>query len=471
MKKKLTVLLLILVLVFSFTCLTACADYSTETTTLTLWHYYNNEQLLAFNRLVDEFNETVGKEKRIIIKHSSPGYVNDVAQKIIAAATGVPGADAMPNIFMTYADTAYIVDQLGLLAELDAYFKKEELSDYVDRYLDEGRFDGEHLKIFPIAKSTEILMLNKTDWDKFAAVHPDVSLSELSTVEGILRVSELYYEWSGKAFYSRDSLSNYFIVGSKSLGKDLMYRDADGNFKVDFDETVLRHLWEGFYVPFVKGHFYSSSSFRSTDVSTGNILAYTGSTSSSPFFPKSVQTGDDTMYPIEHYTLPAPKFEEGADIAVQQGAGLAVTKSDAKTEEACAVFLKWFTEVENNERFSIESSYMPVRKSAVISDYLEKSENLDPRVYDALKVSEKICADNDLYSNIPSEYSNSVRSVLDKHIENYSKAKRQEYLNLISDEMSREEKEKALEPFIGDAAFAAWLKDFTDKITAVYQTA
>ena len=34
-----------------------------EPVTITIWNYYNGEQLEAFNRMVQNFNDTVGKER------------------------------------------------------------------------------------------------------------------------------------------------------------------------------------------------------------------------------------------------------------------------------------------------------------------------------------------------------------------------------------------------------------------------
>lgn len=91
----------------------------------------------------------------------------------------------MPNIFAAYADTAYAVDRLGLVADLRPYLTDEELAEYVPGYLEEGAFSGEGtLKIFPIAKSVELLMLNATDWEKFAAA-TGADDSAFATVEGI----------------------------------------------------------------------------------------------------------------------------------------------------------------------------------------------------------------------------------------------------------------------------------------------
>lgn len=64
---------------------------------------------------------------------------------------------------------------------------EDEISEYVDSYVEEGRIGkGNQLFIFPTAKSSEILMLDKTDWDKFAAA-TGAELSSLSTMEGWLK--------------------------------------------------------------------------------------------------------------------------------------------------------------------------------------------------------------------------------------------------------------------------------------------
>lgn len=86
--------------------------------------------------------------------------------------------DPVPNIFAAYADTAYQIDALGLVADLGQYLTDEEIGEYIPAYIDEGRLraDGK-LKIFPTAKSTEIFMLNKTDWDRFSSATGVVPMS------------------------------------------------------------------------------------------------------------------------------------------------------------------------------------------------------------------------------------------------------------------------------------------------------
>ncbi|MFQ9396599.1 MAG: extracellular solute-binding protein [Lachnospiraceae bacterium] len=125
---------------------------------ITVWTYYNGDQLETFNSLVDKFNEGEGKKMGVTVESSSQGSVNDLETNVLASVEGKVGADEMPNIFSAYADTAYTVDQMGKIADISGYLTKEEKEKYVQNYIEEGDFSGNgSIKIFPVAKSTELL--------------------------------------------------------------------------------------------------------------------------------------------------------------------------------------------------------------------------------------------------------------------------------------------------------------------------
>ena len=180
---------------------------------LTIWHYYNGAQQATFDTLVKEFNASVGKEEGIYVEGYSQGSVSDLEQAVTSSLNEEVGADELPDIFSSYADTAYAVQKQDKLADLTEYFTEEEFSKYVDSYIDEGYFnqDGK-LYLLPVAKSTEIMMVDKTDWEPFAE-ETGTSLDELATTEGITEVAQRYYEWTdaqtpdipddGKVFYGR----------------------------------------------------------------------------------------------------------------------------------------------------------------------------------------------------------------------------------------------------------------------------
>ena len=289
-----------------------------EPVAISVWHYYNGSQKIAFDSLVEEFNETTGKEMGIVVEATSKGGVNDLIQAVTDSANGQVGAAELPNIFASYADTAREMDQKGILASLEGYFTKEELDQYVPGYLEDGYLDGtSSLKLIPVAKSTEILMLNKTDWDAFSK-ETGASLDNLSTWEGLTQTAAQYYEHTGgKAFFGRDAYANYMIIGSRQLGQEI-FQVKDGQVSLNVDRDAMRHLWDNMYVPMVQGHFGKNGRFASDDAKTGDIIALVGSTSGATYFPETVAKNDMESYPIQCLVLPLPGFAGTEPFAVQQ---------------------------------------------------------------------------------------------------------------------------------------------------------
>lgn len=440
---------------------------------LEIWHYYNGLQQTVFDQKITEFNNTVGTEKGIIVESFSQGNVSDLENKIMSSANKEVGADEMPDIFSSYADTAYTLDEKEMVADLNPYFTEEELSQYRQEYLDEGRFTEDTLKIFPVAKSTELLFLDKTDWDKFSDA-TGAQVSQLTTMEGVVKTSEDYYNWTdsltdepgdGKAFFGRDSLANYMIIGSKQLGKEVFSVD-NGKVTYELDPVVFRSLWDNYYVPYIKGYFYSNGRFRSDDMKTGSVVSFVGSTSSASYFPNEVTIDDTTSYPIECMVLPAPIFADGDPYVVQQGAGMVVSKSNADKEAAAAEFLKWFTSTENNLDFSITSGYMPVKTESNTEESIspitsDTSTELNPHIRDAITVSMEQQKNTKFYTNHPFENGSKARNVLETMMNQKSMDDRQAIKDLISSGVSYEE---AVSQYNTDENFNQWMKEITETL-------
>lgn len=431
-----------------------------------VWHYYNGAQQDAFNGLVSEFNESRGKELGIKVKASSLGNVADLEENVLASIDGKVGAKDIPNIFAAYADTAYAVDQKGMAVDLMEYMTEDEISEYMDSYIDEGKFSSEDtLKIFPIAKATEVFMLNKTDWEKFADA-TGASLEELSTIEGITAVSKAYYEWTdsltdepddGKAFYGRDAMANYFIIGARQLGTEI-FSVKDGKPALNFDKEIVRQLWDNYYVPYVNGYFASSGKFRSDDIKTGNILAFVGSSAGATFFPDQVTLDDENTYPIEMQAFECPRFKDGENYSVQQGAGMVVMKKEDKAEiEASVEFLKWFTDTDRNIKFAVTSGYLPVKKEANDKDLINKSiDSTDDSVIQVLDASLTQIEETTLYTTRAFENGTDARNVLEYSLSDKAAADREAVETAIQGGASREE---AVSKFDTDDNFESWYKE------------
>lgn len=437
---------------------------------LTVWHYYNGAQQAAFDALVSEFNATVGREQGIYVESSSQGSVSDLEVAITKSAAQAIGSQELPDIFSTYADTALALQQQGLLADLSDYFSEKELSDYVPGYVQEGYLLGDGaLYLFPVAKSTEILMLNATDWEPFAQA-TGTQLEELDTTEGITAVAQRYYEWTdaqtpdipddGKAFYGRDSMSNYFLIGMKQMGVSL-FDVEDGEVIIRADRDKIRRLWDNYYVPYLQGWFVNFGKFRSDDVKTGDLIAYTGSTSSAMYFPDQV-VDEDSSRPISYLIRTAPIMEGGSRVYVQQGADMAVTKSNALHEYAACQFLKWFTSKENSLRFVCESAYLPVRidsNSVASLDEVIAAQDLriSSKAYDCLKCVLDSFKEMEFYTTRCFANGYATRKVLDFSLSDKAEADKAAIDAQVAAGTSRKE---ATAPYLTEEAFEAWYQVF-----------
>lgn len=438
---------------------------------LTVWHYYNGSQQEAFQGLVDEFNNTVGKEKGIHVQCMSKGTVGELETAVQDAMDGKVGADEVPDMFSAYADTAYLIEKQGKLANISAYITEEELLEYEPSYINEGYIaeDG-GLRIFPVAKSTEILMINKTDWDIFSD-ETGASLEDFSTPEGIVRLSEQYYNWTddktpdvngdGKALYGRDSMANYFVIGMRQQGTEI-FRVEDGKVTVNDEKEKIRRLWDNYYVPYIKGYFASFGSFRSDDVKTGDLLAYTGSTASAMYFPDQIETNEGSRE-IDYAVMHAPVLEGGENFAIQQGAGIVVTKSEEKKEYASVEFLKWMTQAEQNIRFSCESGYLPVKTYAATKETLdgviqENKLEVSDKIYACLSsVLEEEYVETQPYACQSFEGASAARKVLEYSLSDKAAEDREKVVEALESGSSLEE---ACAPFLTEESFDTWYESF-----------
>ena len=441
-----------------------------KVTNIMVWTYYNGDQLESFTSLVNQFNETVGAQKGIKVSTESQGSVNDLETSVMDSAEGKVGAAAMPNIFSAYADTAYALDQMGMVVDLAPCLTEEEKAQFVEGYLSEGDFgEDDSIKIFPVAKSTELLFLNDTDWQAFADA-ADVRYEDLATMEGLTAVAEKYYNWTdaqtaapddGKALFGRDAMANYMLVGAQQLG-DTIFAVKDGRMTVNFERDVARRLWDNYYVPFVRGWFAATGRFRSDDIKTGNVLAYVGSSSSATFFPTRVTNDANESHEISLKTLPAPQFEGGEAVAVQQGAGMVVTAAKEEEVKASVEFLKWFVRAENNIAFSVGSGYLPVtRKANDMQEILASGLTLDDNMQQTLAVAVDTVNGNRLYTPHAFAGSNSARKVLEYGLSDLAAADRETVVQRIAEGRSAAEAEAE---FLTDEYFETWYQDICAKL-------
>jgi len=384
-------------------------------TTITLWHYYVGENQQAMEETVTRFNQTVGMENGILVDAVAKGSIAELEEAVTKSAQGTVNADPMPDIFSSYPDKALEIHELGMVTDLNDYFTDEEKALYIDDFLADGLFGGDGFLVVPIVKSTELFYVNGTEWEAFTADN-GLNNDALSTWEEIYDAAGSYYEWSGgKALIGFDSLANYIIIGSRQLGVDVI----DGESKqANLDEAALRRVFDIYYGGYSLGYFGAVAKFRSDDIKSGDLVAYVGSSSSAAYFPTWIEI-DNNQQDISFTALPYPVFEGGKSYAIQQGAGMCVSKSTPAKQEAAAIFLKWFTDAEQNIPFSMTTGYLPVQKDAYTSDDfdavlndLRSGDQAQNNVAAVYEIALHQITESNTYAAKPFDGSYSVRSIL-----------------------------------------------------------
>ncbi len=356
------ILALILIVTLGLTVLTACSNKEQldprQPVTLTLWHVFGSQTASPMNDKISQFNSTVGKDQGVVINVTSVSNSSDIHDALLPAARGDAGAGKLPDLFFCYPETAQTIGS-ELLVDWQDLFSQEELSSYVSSFLDEGRV-ADRLLVFPVAKSSEALFVNKTIFDRFAA-DTGVQYQDLATWQGLFAAAASYYDWSGgKAFVMHDELLNFCQINTTALGGK-PYQAG----QLHLADPIFKSQWDMLAEAAIKGHLHVEDNYETVCMMTGDIIAGIGSTASIMYFQDTVTYPDNTQEPLELAVLPCPVTVDGQKLAMQQGTGLAAAvKGDKKKEAAALLFASWLTQGEVNLDFVVQSGYMPVQKTA-----------------------------------------------------------------------------------------------------------
>lgn len=403
--------------------------------TLSLWHNYGSQMRNTMDDLISEFNDTVGKEKGIIINVTSISGSATVHEKLLMAANDEPNAPELPDITTLYPKTALILAEKNLLADIGLQFTEEELSKYVQEYVDEGRLKDGKLYVFPTAKSTEVMFLNMTIFNRFMK-DTDADYEDLKTFEGIIETAEKYYNWTdsqtpdikndGKTFIVYDSLFNIAQTAFQQLNDSFIV-----NEELNLSSPIFEKVWKLFYEPAVKGYVANYKGYGSDLIKTGNVAASIGSTAGVLFYSPTVTYDDNITEAVEYLIIPYPTIAGGKKAAIQRGGGMSVIKSDETREYAAGIFLKWFTEPEQNLKFVSSTGYLPVTKDAFNSVMNDKNLVADDNIRKLINATREMHEQYEFYIPPAFDKFEELQNKYETNMKKTASLSREEYLKLL----------------------------------------
>ena len=370
-------------------CCAGCSDTAQKEetpTTITVWHVYGGQTDSPLNDLIDAFNQTVGKEQRINVQVTSVSNTNTIHELVLAAANGEPGASELPDLFISYPKTVMALPDDSILVDYRDYFSQEELSAFLPAFLEEGTVN-DRLVVLPVAKSTEVMFINQTIFDRFSQA-TGVTLADLDTWEGLFKAAEIYADWTddqtpdipgdAKSMFVHDYYFDYFQVGAQSLGEDFFRGDV-----LAFG-PAFQTAWEPLARAALRGGVWLKGGYATESIRTGDSIVSVASSASILYYSDVVTYPDNTTEDITIISRPCPVFENGEKLVMQRGAGFCTVRSTPERERAAVTFLKWLTEPEHNVEFATRTGYMPVTQAAFETELPKAIEGLGSAKYASL---------------------------------------------------------------------------------------
>ena len=408
MKKHGLAILMAIIMVFA---LTSCGDESLlsarEPVELTMWHVYGEQAGSPMDALVEEFNRTEGNEKGVRVRVTELSSAAKIGGFLLEAQREVSAAQEMPDLFTCHIGDAIALGEDNLL-DWNNWFTETEQSEFVPGFLADGEADGK-LLVFPLSKSTQLLMLNGTGFARFSAA-TGVTYDDLSTWEGFYDAAGKFYDWTNdtESFCAMDYPIRAVELNALEHGAEDFYTE-DGWY--DFDNAVFKESWMQFARALAQGHIVVSDLYSNTQVMTGEVLSGLGSSAAILYYNDTVTYEDGHSEPMDLQVVPLPVTAGAEPLMTQAGVGLCAYKTTDQKAEAASLFAHWLTEKQRNLDFVTSTGYMPVRNGAFDSiDEVEFADQSYANLYAALKTMQETYTPlaevrfNDYYSKVSALY-------------------------------------------------------------------
>lgn len=379
MKKK-TSIIMLTILAMLLSLLAGCSSSNTSSKSadgkveIEFWYGLGGKLGEGVEKAIKEFNESQDEVKVIGV---AQGAYDETVQKFQAAvaAKKVPGAVLLQN------DPMNAFAKKGTLAPMDSFIENDEdfnTEDFIEAFYGQGTIDGKQYAL-PLYGTTQVMYYRKDIFEQ-NGISPDVLNTWESLAEAAKQIKEKEGIFGWEPMYGADNLIDAALSnGGQYLsedGKEVMIDSPEWIEAWEFfrkaiheDETMAIHHggqgWEYWYKTI-------------DDVMQGKAAGYTGS---------SGDQGDLDFNLVAAH--PQPGWD-GHDAAPHAGAMVAAIPAMASKEEQEAAFkwLKFFTSAEKTAEWSINTGYIPVRKSAKdVAAYKEFAET-NPQITVPLQQAE-----------------------------------------------------------------------------------
>ena len=443
-----------------------------EPVTVRFWHCYEGEQGVILQELVDTYNATEGAEKGYRVVAQYRGSLDQLSDRLEKSIWKNLDASELPNMITVSEDAAYTAHRFGVTASAEMFLSDSVLEEYVDGFLDGGRFtsDGDTV-IFPLTKTTELVFINKTLWNEFIAANPEITARGLKTWTDLAAMASVFYTWTdgltpqtpgdGLPLMAIESVESFLFTISEQLMPSLI-QAGHKEIKLNLNQESLRQIWNFYYPCVVKGEISLSRQSCCDQVEYGEVLCYIGSTSSITQFPKRYMDRMHNQYQLTELMVSQyPTYTTDRNVVPQTGNGVIVLSGTKKMDEASYDFLNWLCHNEDLLSFCMVDCSLPpltelligAQRDAMVRDYADSADLTERNMAYAVSIAYDQVFYNRPYSPVGFPDSAAFKQEMEKTLISLAQQGRYQYLTYIEEGLSPE---RAFQKVHTEDAFLEW---------------
>lgn len=396
---------------------------------ITVWYSGGKTAVGIFDSIMEDFNEYSDKYE---VNGVTQGDYDETYEKLQAAIAG----NNAPDVVLLDADKTHNLQNKELLECLDLFIEKDmtfHKEDFIDVFYNQGVNEGGDTFAVPIYGTTQVMYYNIDAFKK-----ANVNANEIKTWQDLAEVARKitvkegdkvsFYGW--EPMYSEDNLMDIaFSNGGSVFSEDGKTVTINEKAWVEAWDSVRTWIHEEEIMRIHFGgqgwqYWYDTMD----DVLQDRAGGYTGS------------SGDQADLDFTKVAaMEQPGFGENPSAPVARALQLVMPKNENEQEKQGGYeFMKFFTEAKNQATWSMQTGYVPVRKStqeeaAYIAYTKEKPQALVPlsqsmhasvlpidptggKVYDAIKIAaDKVEIENVSAKDALDEAQKTAQKALDEY--------------------------------------------------------
>jgi multiple sugar transport system substrate-binding protein/sn-glycerol 3-phosphate transport system substrate-binding protein len=344
--------------------------------TITFWHQHSRERQEGLAKMVERFNAT--NEWGITVVEEYAGGYSDIYNKMVTAIAG----NSVPDLVVGYQNESAAYEYAGALTDLTDYVDSpkwgiDDPSDFFQGFYMQdvnAQFGGKRLG-FPPNRSIEVMYYNQTWLEELGYDGPPQTWAEFAEMCEAATDPD-----AGTYGYAISTDASRFFAMVISRGGDIAKADGSGYQFATPEATAAMEFMVDLYN---KGyaHKIAESYGDQTDFGNKKVLFTIGSSSGLPYYGLAVDAGEAGSF--EWGPAAPPHTGSRATVNVY-GASVSVPKTTPERQLAAWLFVRWFSEPEQQAEWVTISNYFPVRYSVAdnLGDYFKQN----PRFEEAFNI-------------------------------------------------------------------------------------